>query len=135
MTAALNLRELIEDYNPADYAESGFYDECTGEFYPAHRAGDRNTKPPLPVYSFLGGHEAGDILVLLGRARERLVRVSKSPDDAWKVSTLQEKYEYFRMIAMRPSSRSRLLQAEMLALASRCEQKANALVAATRGDA
>ena len=36
------LRKLIfDEYDPADYAEPTFYNECTGEHYPVRRAGDR----------------------------------------------------------------------------------------------
>ncbi len=124
----MDRERVIDDFSPADYAEPGYYDECTGEFYPAHRAGDRNTGPKPLVYSFLGLHEVGDILVLLERARKRLAKVPAA--DAWDMPTLRAKYDYFRLIAMRPSTRSRLLQAEMLALASRCVNRGDELRAA-----
>lgn len=125
--------QLREDYNPADYAPDGYYDECSGEFYPFHEAGDRFTGPRPLAYSYGGRTFVGDPLVVMAGCRKRMLAAKR--DGAWDAGSRVAQYEYFRLVAMRPSSRSRLLQAEMLALASSYERKANALVAAMRGAA
>lgn len=117
MTAALNLRDLIYDsYNPADDVEPGFWDECSGEFIPAHKAGDRYTGPRPQVYTFGARAFAGDPLTLMAASRRNMLAARCA--EAWDRSSRVAEYEYFRLVAMRPSSRSRLLQAEMLARAT-----------------
>lgn len=114
-----DLRELIYDsYNPADDVEPGFWDECTGEFHPAHKAGDRYTGPRLQVYTFGARAFAGDPLTIMAICRRNMLAAKRA--GAWDWRSVAAEYDYFRLIAMRPSSRSRLRQADMLALASRC---------------
>jgi len=114
-----DLRELIYDsYNPADDVEPGFWDECSGEFIPAHKAGDRYTGPRPQVYTFGARAFAGDPLTIMAASRRNMLASRRA--GAWDSGSRVAEYDYFRLVAMRPSSRSRLLQAEMLALASRC---------------
>lgn len=108
------LRELIfDDFDPADYAEPTFYNECTGEHYPLRRAGDRYTGLPRGT----------DPLLKMQATRRHYLSEKAAPPyrDSYQrpsVDDCRRNYELARLVVMRPSSRSRLLQAEMLALAT-----------------
>lgn len=92
--------DRYDDFNPDDYAEQGYFNEFTGVFYPARKAGDRYTGRPLTVYMF-GYARAGDILEVMGRARVALLSAERSND--WKAAGLRAEYDHFRCIAMRKS--------------------------------
>lgn len=138
MTASLNLRERIEEYSPDDYAPDGyFYNEVTEKFHEQRKAGDRYTGPRMSRTE--RGFLEHDALAKMPTLRRMLVakRKEEGPITDWQwervVANRKHHYDLQRMRVYRPVSK--LVLIDMLALASRCEQKANALVAAMRGDA
>lgn len=78
-------------------------DECDGTGISCRRAGDRNTRAPLPVYDFHGLAFAGDILIHLANTRRLIGVVKRDRDRQWKLPSLQAQYAKFRGIAMRPA--------------------------------
>jgi len=93
-------------------------DEAYAESCKAHAAGD-----------YAAAESAFAVWSEADRRKQQHLTRHRTAD----VSECRHRYEIARLRAMRPVSR--IAQAEMLALASRCERKANALVAAMRGAA
>ena len=122
-----------DDYNPADYASEGFFDELTGDFHPPRRAGDRYTGPRM--HRTVDGFLEHDALAYMGMFRKMLVarRAESEPITDyqwdWMKSNRRHHYELQRMRAYRKSSR--LLQAEMLALSARCVSRVDEMKAAS----
>jgi hypothetical protein len=113
-----SLRGLIYDeYDPADYAEASFYNECTGEHYPLRSAGDRYTGPKRDVIAerFL----QGDALAVVARCRKQLLAKRTPPTTEagyqWQRMNARNHYDIARMRAFSQSSRVGLRKAERLA--------------------
>lgn len=77
-------------------------DECDGTGISCRRAGQRNTRAPLPVYDFHGLAFAGDILIHLANTRRLIGVVKRDRDRQWKLPSLQAQYAKFRALATRP---------------------------------
>lgn len=117
-----SLRELIfDDFDPADYAEPTFYNECTGEYYPIRSAGDRYTGPRLDVIDrrFL----QGDALADLSRCRKQMLKRLPPPATAagqqWHRALMAGHYDVARLRATDKKSAQGLRHAEFRAAHSR----------------
>lgn len=101
--------------------------ECDGSGIASRVAGARNTGPKPLVYSY-GRAYSGDPLAIMAACRAGWIKAKRAGD--WTAAGRKSEYEYFRLVAMRPSSRARLAQADMLAMAARCVNRADEMRAA-----
>lgn len=117
---------IYDNVRASDYWEQKSYylDEVSGDHFEWRPAGARYTGLPRGT----------DPLLRLQSARQHLLAEKSAPQyaESYKRLSVEEcrsNYELARLVVMRPSSRSRLLQAEMLARATMLQSAAHRVMA------